>query len=78
MGFGEKMEGMKIEIRKLEFYHQADLLDMPGSPPLGIGYTGEMAIVNLFQNILLDETYREILIRKIDSGEDFKIYKVME
>lgn len=43
---------MQIKITKINKYYGADLQDLPGSPPIGVGETPEQAVANLFYSIL--------------------------
>jgi len=47
-------------------YFRADSLIMPGSPPVGQGFTEDMAIVNLLENLLCDGSYRDIMVRELE------------
>ena len=47
---------MKIEIVKSEDHYRADCKDLPGSPPVGLGSTPEMAVAHLFWRMLFEET----------------------
>lgn len=45
---------MEIQVEKHNDFWRADCLDLPGSPPVGMGSTRELAICNLL-HILLAE-----------------------
>lgn len=45
---------MKIKIEKQSDHYRADCLDLPGSPPVGVGRTPELAVSALFYLMLFD------------------------
>lgn len=47
---------MKIKIEKSQDHYRADCLDLPGSPPVGLGETKEMAIACLFWRLKFEST----------------------
>lgn len=47
---------MNIKIVKCSDHYHADCLDLPGSPPTGVGKTKEMALACLFWNITFGTT----------------------
>jgi hypothetical protein len=47
---------MKINIEKSEDHYRADCKDLPGSPPVGLGETPEMAIACLFWRLIFEDT----------------------
>lgn len=62
---------MKIKLIKCgENYWQADCLDLPGSPPIGVGKTDYEAIASLFSNLMYNiEHYK----RSIKYNEKLEI-----
>ena len=62
---------MLIEIEEIESGFKADLKDLPGSPPIGLGKTKEESVVNLFFSILHPDN-RTNWVRCIDCS-DIKI-----
>lgn len=47
---------MKIDIEKSADHFRADCKDLPGSPPVGLGDTPEMAVACLFWRLLFEKT----------------------
>jgi len=47
---------MKIQVDKQSDHYRADLLDAPGSPPVGLGATPEMAVACLFWRLMFENT----------------------
>lgn len=47
---------MRIDIEKSEDHYRADCKDLPGSPPVGLGSTPEMAVACLFWRMLFSDT----------------------
>lgn len=45
---------MKIQIEKSEGHYRADCLDLPGTPPVGLGETPEMAVACLFYRMMFE------------------------
>ena len=43
---------MEIKIEEGSDHFRADLRDLPGSPPVGLGATKEMAVAHLFYRLL--------------------------
>lgn len=43
---------MRYKIEKQSDHYRADCLDMPGSPPVGIGATEAEAVIHLFECLL--------------------------
>lgn len=50
---------MKIEIERVSIGYKADCLDLPGSPPIGMGSSEKDAIIDLLQ-ILVRQVYKEV------------------
>ena len=47
---------MKINIEKSDDHYRADCRDLPGSPPVGVGDTPELALACLFYRMLFEDT----------------------
>lgn len=47
---------MKISIIYSIDHYRADCLDLPGSPPVGLGETPEMAVACLFWRLMFQDT----------------------
>lgn len=47
---------MKIEIKKSKDHYRADCKDLPGSPPVGLGSTPEIAVTCLFWRMVFEDT----------------------
>lgn len=47
---------MKIKIKKCSDHYRADCLDLPGSPPVGLGETAELAMAHLMWLLLFSST----------------------
>lgn len=52
---------MKIQIEKSKDHFRADCLDLPGTPPVGLGETPEMAVSCLFYRMMFENAggYRD-------------------
>jgi hypothetical protein len=46
---------MKIKVEKQPDHYRADCLDLPGSPPVGVGRTPELAVAALFYLMHFDK-----------------------
>ncbi len=46
---------MKINVIRSEDHWRADCLDLPGTPPVGLGGTPEMAVACLFWRLLFED-----------------------
>lgn len=47
---------MKIKIEEGSDHYRADCVDLPGSPPIGLGKTPELAMAHLFWMMLFSRT----------------------
>jgi len=47
---------MRIDVEKNDDHYRADCKDLPGSPPVGLGSTPEMAVACLFWRMLFEKT----------------------
>lgn len=47
---------MKISVIKVKDYYMADCLDLPGTPPCGIGNTEVEAVTHLFYRLIFEST----------------------
>ena len=47
---------MNIKIEEQSDHFRADCLDLPGSPPVGIGRTKELALACLFHRMLFENS----------------------
>lgn len=47
---------MKIKIEKCSDHYRADCSDLPGSPPVGLGETAELAMAHLMWLLLFSST----------------------
>lgn len=47
---------MRIQIEKASDHYRADCLDLPGTPPVGIGRTPELALAELMHVLLFQWT----------------------
>ena len=50
---------MKINIEKSQDHYRADCLDFPGSPPVGLGETPEMAVACLMWRVLFQTDFSD-------------------
>lgn len=51
---------MKIKLTKIKHYYRADCLDVPGTPPIGIGNKKHEAMANLFLNLIYSDLTKYI------------------
>lgn len=68
---------MKIKIEKSVDHYRADCLDLPGSPPVGLGESKEMAVTCLFWMLLKEEIWIKYLTNILNepiiiNGEKWK------
>lgn len=56
---------MRIKLEKDNSTYRADCLDIPGSPPIGLGITKEEAIADLFINIQQYNLWQYIDLKNI-------------
>lgn len=62
---------MKIKLEKrLDNLYYADLLDLPGSPPIGVGPSRHEAIAHLFYQLVTSSWYKSVNIDSLEIIED--------
>ncbi len=63
---------MKYKIEKFKDHYRADCIDLPGSPPVGLGSTETEAAIHLFTRLIIESKSRATLtdwLQYIDNKE---------
>lgn len=64
---------MKIEILKTKEHYRADCLDLPGTPPVGIGSSKEQAVASLFCRMYIETNELDKWFDHLDFSEPIEI-----
>jgi hypothetical protein len=62
---------LTIKLRKIsgKWEWQADLVQIPGSPPIGNGHTKEQAVAHLFLQLSFDDLAQKIITELLEDQQ---------